>query len=56
MTLETLKGKFNDLVGYLAQLERHHTNEREAMQSDIDSLLARVAALEAQLPTTHKKR
>lgn len=47
MTLETLIEKFNALLGYLAERDRHQAAERESMQADIDSLLARVAALEA---------
>jgi hypothetical protein len=47
MTLESLTEKHNDLVRYLAERDRHHATEIEAMQADIDALLARVAQLDA---------
>ena len=49
MTAAELSEKHNALVEYVRQLEQSHADEAAAMQDDIDSLLARVATLEARL-------
>lgn len=49
MTITELKEKHNALAEYARAIEQQHIDDTAGMQDDIDSLLARVAALEARL-------
>lgn len=49
MTISELSEKLADVVDYLRQTEQTRNAESESHQADIDSLLARVAELEARL-------
>jgi len=49
MTITQLSEKLAAVVDYLRQTEQQHTDTAALMQDDIDSLLARVADLEARL-------
>jgi polyhydroxyalkanoate synthesis regulator phasin len=49
MTITELAEKLTTVVDYLRQTEQSRNAEAESQQADIDSLLARVAALEDRL-------
>lgn len=49
MTVEQLTQKFNDLVGYCAQRDRHLTNEILELRDLIDRLDTRMVELELSL-------
>jgi hypothetical protein len=49
MTITELSAAMADVLVYLRQTEQIRNDEAESHQADIDSLLARVAELEARL-------